>query len=64
MLIALDQIIAHKVNGADIDPDAANDAFDFSVVDKDNVPELGYVDDPKPQIDEYVEKWKSEYQPG
>lgn len=64
VLIALDQILAHKVNGADIDPDAANDAFDFSIVDKDNVPESGYVNDPKPQIDEYVKKWKSEYQAG
>lgn len=62
VLIAAQQIISHKVDGTDIDPNAADNAFKFTIVDAANVPPAGqYVDDPQVQIDQYVADWKEKY---
>jgi ribose transport system substrate-binding protein len=62
MLVAVDQILAHTVKGDPIDPKAAEGRFEYKIVDKDSLPPEGkFVFDPQQQIDEFVTKWKSEY---
>ena len=62
ILIAVDQIIAHTVNGTPIDPNAANGKFQFKIVDKSNLPPPGqFVFDPTTQINQFLATWKSEY---
>lgn len=62
ILIAVDQLVAHTVTKAAIDPKAADGKFQFKIVDKTNLPPAGqYVDDPTAQINTYVTKWKTEY---
>ncbi|WP_345524459.1 sugar ABC transporter substrate-binding protein [Nocardioides endophyticus] len=63
ILIAIDQILAHKVDGAPIDPKAADGAFEFEVIDASNVPPEGETHfDVEAQIDTYVTKWEQQYE--
>lgn len=62
-LIAVDQLAAHIATGAEIDPNAAEGVFEFTIVDETNVPpEDEFFYDPDEQIAEFVSKWQSEYE--
>jgi ABC-type sugar transport system substrate-binding protein len=58
VLTAIDQIIAKK-SGRPIDPAADKGKYEYTVVDKSNVPADGkFVYDTAPVINEYVQKWR------
>lgn len=58
VLTAIDQIVANKA-GKSVDPAADDGKYEYTAVDKSNVPADGkFVYDTAPIIDEYVQKWR------
>ena len=61
ILLAIDQLLAHKATGAEIDKDAQDGKDKFAVIDAGNVPAKGFYFDPDQQIHKFLTTWKAEY---
>lgn len=61
VLTGVDQLLAHKASGTEIDPAAFDGKAEFTVIDRSNVPESGFYYSPDDQIAAFVDQWKAEY---
>jgi hypothetical protein len=62
-VVAMDQLVNHFENGADLDPDAIkNDPVTYKVVTKDNLPaSLDDASKTEAALAPFRKKWQSEY---